>query len=261
MSEGRHIRVRPRGDAELSGRAGEGRGSDNVDVLSPKELSTLTTDLYRLPRDEFTAARDELAKRLRSEDKRAQADEVKALRKPTAAAWLVNQLSLQATRELKQLLAAGERMRKARTTAQLRKAAAAEREAITKLLQSAEAIAGEQSAATTERVRETLHAAAGDAGVGEVVAAGRLDKEQRLVGFGGAALVAGEGKAETKRARQRDDDRQRRREREAAKRKFEQAERAHERALAEAERAQTDLKRAEAELQEARERDEALSAA
>jgi hypothetical protein len=240
-------------------------------VRRKDELGTATTDLYRLPRDEFTSARDELAKRLRREDKRAQADEVKALRKPTAAAWLVNQLSHQATGDLRKLLSAGEKMRKARTTTQLRQAAAAEREAIAKLLQRAEGIAGDQSAATIERVRETLHAAAGDVGVGEVVASGRLDKEQQLVGFGGAALAPDDGKrqttaAESKRGgeardaiKQRDEDRRRRREREAAKRKLQQTEQAHGRALAEAERAQAELKRAAAELREARERDQALS--
>jgi hypothetical protein len=231
-----------------------------------------TTDLYRLPRDEFTAARDELAKRLRRADKRAQADEVKALRKPTAAAWLVNQLSHRATGDLKKLLVAGERMRKARTAAELRRAAAAEREAIAKLLQRAERIAGDQSAATRERVRETLHAAAGDVGIGEVVAAGRLDKERQLVGFGGAALLADDDRDEAKSAegtggvggreaaKRRDADRRRRREREAAKRKLQQAERAHVRAVAEAERAQAELRRAEAELRAAREREHALSA-
>jgi hypothetical protein len=234
-------------------------------VRHKDEFGPATTDLYRLPRDEFTSARDELAKRLRREDKPAQADEVKALRKPTAAAWLVNQLSHKATGDLKKLLSAGTRMRKARTAVELRKAAAAEREAIGKLLQRAEGIAGEQSAVTIERVRETLHAAAGDVGVGEVVAAGRLEKEQQLVGFGGAALVADDGTsqktaADTREAaKQRDEDRKRRRERVAAKRKLEQAEQAHERAVAEAQRAQAELKRAEVELREASERDRALT--
>jgi hypothetical protein len=240
-------------------------------VRHKDDLSTATTDLYRLPRDEFTSARDELAKRLRRGDRRAQADEVKALRKPTAAAWLVNQLSHQATGDLRKLLSAGERMRRARTATELREAAAAEREAIARLLQRAEGIAGDQSAATSERVRETLHAAAGDVGVGEVVASGRLDKEQRLVGFGRAGLVADDREGQTKAAKgkggreareaskKRDEDRRRRREHEAAKRKLQQAEQAHGRAVAEAERARAELKRAAVELREARERDQALS--
>jgi hypothetical protein len=232
-------------------------------VRHKDDLGAIATDLYRLPRDEFTSARDELAKRLRGENKRAQADQVKALRKPTAAAWLVNQLGYQATGDVKKLLSAGERMRKARTATELRKAAAAEREAIAKLLARAQGIAGDQSAATTERVRETLHAAAGDADVGAIVASGRLDREQKLVGFGGAALVADDGKGRTKAATGKGDDearRSRRRgERAAAKRKLQQAERAHGRAVDEAERAQAELRRAAAELRKAREREQALS--
>ena len=48
--------------------------------------------LYALPREEFTPQRDELAKRLREEGDRDGAAAVKALRKPTIAAWAVNQV-------------------------------------------------------------------------------------------------------------------------------------------------------------------------
>ena len=41
--------------------------------------------LYQLPPGEFTAARDELAKRLRDEGEREQSEEVKQLRKPPVA--------------------------------------------------------------------------------------------------------------------------------------------------------------------------------
>ncbi len=219
-----------------------------------ENLSTATAELYRLPREEFTGARNDLAKRLRSDGKRAEAEHVKALGKPTAAAWIVNQLSRQARGDLKELLAAGERMRKARTPTQLRAATAAERGAIARLLGRVDELAGPQSAATGERVRETLHAAAGDPDVGALVSAGCLTKEQRLVGFGGAALNP--ERTAQPRAEER---RPSRREREAATRAREQAEKAHERALAEAQRAQTELQRAEERLHDAREREEELA--
>jgi len=44
-------------------------------------------ELYALPLDEFTAARNELAKALRAEGKREEADAVKALAKPSVTAW------------------------------------------------------------------------------------------------------------------------------------------------------------------------------
>jgi hypothetical protein len=221
------------------------------------DLSAAGAELYHLPRDEFTGARNELAKRLRDDGRRADAEKVKELRKPTAAAWVVNQVSRQARGDLKKLLSAGERMRKARTPTQLRTASAAEREAISRLLGRVEDLAGSQPAATIERVRETLHAAAGDAGIGALVGAGCLDKEQRLVGFAGAALTA---ERPVKARDSRDAAKGRARERDAAKREREQAERSHERALTDAQRAQTELERAERRLREARDREKELSA-
>src|SRR5256885_1950708 len=90
--------------------------------------------LYRLPREEFTGARNDLVKRLRGDGNRAEADRIKGLAKPTAAAWIVNRLSQDARADLKKLLSAGERMRKASTATKLRAASAGEREAIARLL-------------------------------------------------------------------------------------------------------------------------------
>jgi len=67
----------PRDPIEIPDRAPE----DAVDAL------------YGLPLDEFTPRRDELVKELRGAGKRDEAAWVKALRKPSATAWLVNQLA------------------------------------------------------------------------------------------------------------------------------------------------------------------------
>src|SRR3954452_17985688 len=48
-------------------------------------------NLYGLPLEQFVPERDALAKRLRAEKRRADADEIKALRKPSVAAWADNQ--------------------------------------------------------------------------------------------------------------------------------------------------------------------------
>jgi hypothetical protein len=234
-----------------------------------EDVSTNIVELYRLPRDEFTGARNQLVKRLRRDGKRAEAEQLKAVRKPTAAAWIVNQLRQHARGDLRKLLSAGERMRKARTAPELRKASAAEREAIAGLLGRVEEVAGSQPVATIERVRETLHAAAADPSVGELVSAGRLDKEQRLVGFAGAALVTDDRvkKRESREvaagnarqaAQSRGEQRRLRRERDAAKRELEQAKRGHERAQADAQHAHAELERAERRLHKAREREQEL---
>src|SRR5690348_11137037 len=64
--------------------------------------------LYGLPLGEFTAARNELAKRLRAGGENERAEAVKGLRKPSAAVWLVNQLAHDRELDVQRLLKAGE---------------------------------------------------------------------------------------------------------------------------------------------------------
>src|SRR5205823_8081359 len=68
--------------------------------------------LYQLPLDQFTSARDELAKRLRAHGQAEQAEQVKSLRKPTVAVWLVNRLVREDELDVQRLLKAGESLAK-----------------------------------------------------------------------------------------------------------------------------------------------------
>src|SRR4051794_37239529 len=70
-------------------------------------------ELYGLPLDEFTPRRDELAKELRRGGQRDAAAWVKGLRKPSAAAWIVNQLARTRARARRDLLRAGQELRDA----------------------------------------------------------------------------------------------------------------------------------------------------
>src|SRR3954453_17458848 len=97
--------------------------------------------LYGLPPEDFTAGRNALAAELRAEGDREGAAAVKALRKPTAAAWAVNQLVRAQPDLVEALLGAGGELRQAhrqaasgRGAAQLRAAAEAERAAIEALV-------------------------------------------------------------------------------------------------------------------------------
>lgn len=150
--------------------------------------------LYGLPLDEFVAERGALAKRLRGED-RAAADRVKALRKPTAGAWALNQAVRRRRSETEALIAAGERLRSAHATMvsgkggreQLRDAMAEERSLAAVLADCAETIAsetGKSGPALRERVRTTVHAAALDDEVRDELSAGRLVREREAVGLG-----------------------------------------------------------------------------
>jgi len=149
--------------------------------------------LYGLPLEEFTAGRNELARRLK-QDRDPRADEVAQLRKPTVPVWTVNQLARRDQLGMRRLLAAAAALRKAQEralegsgTAGLAKAQAEEREALRKLTERARSLLAEAGRpatdATLERISTTLAAAAVDESVRETLKAGRLDRELEPLGF------------------------------------------------------------------------------
>lgn len=154
---------------------------------------------------QFTARRDALAKELRKAGDREAADAVKALRRPSAAAAIVNRLARERRAELRAVLDAGAELAAAQAAAvggraggdELRGAQRALRAAIEGLV--AEATRG-ASATTAEKVRETLQAAAGHEELRAVVAAGRLEREASAAGFGGldAALIPAPARSSSK---------------------------------------------------------------
>jgi hypothetical protein len=161
--------------------------------------------LYGLPLDEFTPARNELAKRLRKEGDKERADEVKALAKPSVAAWTVNQLARRRGARVKKLLDAGEAVRKAQERAlegggaeALRKATQRERELVTELRREARDLLAESGRpapdAMLERIGATLSNAAVDPEARALLEAGRLTEEVESSGFdafAGMALPSG----------------------------------------------------------------------
>src|SRR5262249_27237096 len=73
-------------------------------------------DLFKLPLTEFIDARKTLAARLKQEGQADEANRVKALAKPPISVWAVNQLYWQHREEFEQLIAAGQRFRRAHTS-------------------------------------------------------------------------------------------------------------------------------------------------
>jgi hypothetical protein len=142
---------------------------------------------FGLPPEEFTAARDELAKRLAGEGRSEESRSVKSLRRPTVAAWAVNQLARRRPAELEELLKAGASLRRAQRkvlsgvrSADFREASEERRRMVTRLVRLAEEVleeAGRGSAAAAEAVRSTLEAASLDDQAAELVRQGRLSKE------------------------------------------------------------------------------------
>ena len=153
-------------------------------------------DLYGLPLERFTEERNLLAKELRREGHRDEAARVVKLRKPTVAAWAVNQLVRSARREIDALFEAGDASRQAQTdllakrgdAGSLRHALEAERAAVDQLTENARGLLSseghELTPARLEHVSETLHAAALDEDARTQVRQGCLDRELRHIGLG-----------------------------------------------------------------------------
>jgi hypothetical protein len=153
-------------------------------------------ELYGLPLDRFVAERTALARALRTAGDRDEAARVAALRKPSVAAWAVNQLVRTQGKALQELFDAGDSLRDAQTDllagrgerGDLRAATEREREAVNTLLQAARGLLSsdghELGPAIVERVSDSLHAAALGDEAREEVGAGRLERELRHVGLG-----------------------------------------------------------------------------
>ncbi|HEX6917516.1 MAG TPA: hypothetical protein VF140_05505 [Phycicoccus sp.] len=77
------------------------------------DLATAARELYGLRPDGFTAARNEYAARTRTEGDRKLADEVKRLRRPTTAGWVLNLLAREDREELEAVVELGGRLRDA----------------------------------------------------------------------------------------------------------------------------------------------------
>jgi hypothetical protein len=152
--------------------------------------------LYGLPLEAFVTERDALAKRLRADKRRDDATAVKALRKPSVAAWAANQALRSQPGQREALLEAGDALRAAQEellagrgdAAAARAAAEAERRAVGDLVAAARGLAREggfPSATVLDRVRETLHAAAADDEARAEAEAARFTHERRPAAFAG----------------------------------------------------------------------------
>jgi hypothetical protein len=150
--------------------------------------------LYALPLEEFVPERDALAKRLRADDREA-AEKVSKLKKPSVAAWAVNQVRRDRPEDVRRLLEVTEELQRvhggldsAGARERLTDAASMQRDLIASLTRCAgellEAGGHPAGESTLAKVADTFRAAALDEHLRELVAAGRVVKEQQTAGFG-----------------------------------------------------------------------------
>ena len=155
------------------------------------ELAGLAAALYALPPEDFVAARTDRAKTARAGGARDLACRVGELPKPTAAAWLLNQLVRRRPDEVTHLVELGDQMREAQRTLagdQLRVLTKQRHAVVAAFARQVASLADELdrplSAAVATQVEETLRAAIADEDAGRALLSGRLTTALSYVGMG-----------------------------------------------------------------------------
>ena len=158
------------------------------------DLEGVTDELYGAPPEGFTARRDELAREAGAEGDKALATAVRALRRPTAAAWVVNHLVREDSDAVEALVGLGERMREAQSTlsgAQMRALSRERQSMLRELVRHAAALAGGSvSASVTAEVEQTLRAVLADEDASVAVRSGCLTHGLAYSGLGPAGTGA-----------------------------------------------------------------------
>ena len=147
-------------------------------------------ELYALPPEQFTAARNARAKEAKAAGDKETAGQIAALRKPTVVAWLVNLLVRERPDEIGGFLDLGEALREATATLsgpELRQLSGQRHQLVQALVRQARDLGRQTGYRTTEDVargvEETLAAALTDAAVAEQLRAGRLTSGLTATGF------------------------------------------------------------------------------
>lgn len=168
-------------------------------MTASSDLEAAIDALFGLPREEFVAARNSLARRLKDGGDRAAAERVKALRKPSLPAWSINQVARSRPGEVAALLEATERARAAAMEGNgpaLRSATQQRGALIASLTRAAEeALAGAGVASPRshlDQVRDTLLASASEQEA-DLLRGGRLAETLAGTGFESAFGAAGSG--------------------------------------------------------------------
>lgn len=145
------------------------------------DFDSVADELYAGPREEFTTTRNTRAGEAKAAGDRELANEIKGLRKPSIAAWLVNRLTRERPEELGDLAELGERLRAAHSDLageRLRTLSGERRDALRALSEQARQIGRAAGYAAGDNVVDevwaTLEATLGDPELAREVSQGRL---------------------------------------------------------------------------------------
>ncbi|CAN7221238.1 hypothetical protein [Arthrobacter sp. LjRoot14] len=177
--------------------------------MGEQQFVEIASALYRLPLEGFVAARTAAAKTAAADGGRDLAEAVRALPKPSAAAWAVNMLAVHRPDSLRELAELGAAMRRAQEdldAGALRTLSQERRQLLSRVMGTLREVAEQQgrkvSAAVAAEAEATLRAATVDEGAAAAVRSGRLlrvlsadgvdrvDLREAMAAPGGPALPA-----------------------------------------------------------------------
>ncbi len=155
------------------------------------DVHEIAEELYGLAPEDFIPARDDHAKRAKGSGDRELAKAVTGLRKPSAAAWVVNLLVRRAGDRVEALLDLGESLRTAQAALagdQLKELSRQRAQVVAAMAREGRRLAREAghpvSSAIEEDVAETLRAALADPAAADAVRTGRLTTSLSYAGLG-----------------------------------------------------------------------------
>jgi hypothetical protein len=154
-------------------------------------LATVVGELYALPPDEFTTARNERAKEAKAAGDKGLAQTIGKLRKPSSAAWIINQLVRHHADEIDQFLAVGAALREAQSQLdadQLKELSRSRHQVVSAVGRQARALGRQLGHPVSEsvagEVEQTLRAALADPDAADAVAGGQLTRTLDYAGLG-----------------------------------------------------------------------------
>jgi hypothetical protein len=154
------------------------------DTITTMPLVDIADELYALSADEFTKARDAAAKNAKDDPDLAKA--IKSFKRPTASAWLVNQLARQRGDRLSELLDLGDQLRAAQDALSgddLRRLNRERHQLVHAVADEARELGAKVTDQVAREVEATLDAALADPEAGEAIRTGRLVRALSSAGF------------------------------------------------------------------------------
>jgi hypothetical protein len=155
------------------------------------DLDDVADELYGLPPDEFMTARTTYEQQARADGDRSLAAQIKALGKPSTAAWVSNLLVRHHGEEIENLVELGGLLREAQENLagdELRALDVQRRQLVSALTRQARALAHQLghpvSGSVGQQVEDTLRAAMADPDAGDALLQGRLTSPMSYSGLG-----------------------------------------------------------------------------